>query len=222
MKFLTNLLFCSFLLVSSFPTQAALADITRIFHQTPTLKQFEVCQGGGCAQSNQLTIGEAEWSSVAQLFKPKASNSADERLQIGKAIGMLEQIVGAKNGTLSDRAGTFDNSEYKGQLDCNDEAINTTTYLRLLKSNGLMQFHEIEDMRTRNFFFTGWPHSTAVIHDIKTGERFAVDSWFYDNGHAAAIVPFATWKSGYKPDDSPIGKPRTTQLASPQDTNPQK
>ena len=33
-----------------------------------------------------------------------------------------------------------------------------------------MQFHEVEDMRTRNFFFTGWPHTTAVIRDIKTGE----------------------------------------------------
>ncbi len=221
MKFLTNLIFFSFLVFYfNSSTQAALADISRIFHQTPQLSQFEVCQGGGCAQSNQLTIGEAEWNSVAQIFTPKASNSVDERLQIGKAIGTLEQIVGAKNGTLGDRAGTFDNSDYKGQLDCNDEAINTTTYMRLLKSSGLMQFHEIEDMRTRNFFFTGWPHSTAVIRETKTGARFAVDSWFYDNGAPAIIVPFATWKAGYKPDDSPIGKPRAIQIASPEASKP--
>ena len=80
----------------------------------------------------------------------------------------------------------------------------------LLKLNGLMQLHEIEDMRTRNFFFTGWPHSTAVIRDIKTKERFAVDSWFYDNGYAATIVPFAVWKANYKPADSPIGKAKTS------------
>ncbi len=223
MSYLTNRLCYSLaqkvvwlLAFSPMVANAALTDINRIFKQTPSLQQFEVCQGGGCAQSNQLSISDAEWKSVAQIFNPKANNAADERQQISKAIGVLEQIIGAKNGTLGDRAGTFDNAEYKGQLDCNDEAINTTSYMRLLKSNGLMQFHEIEDMRTRNFFFTGWPHSTAVIHDIKTGERFAVDSWFYDNGHAATIVPFAKWKANYKPDDSPIGKPRATQLASPQ------
>ena len=86
----------------------------------------------------------------------------------------------------------------------------------LLASNGLMLLHAIEDTRTRNFFFTGWPHSTAVIHEIATGERFAVDSWFYGNGHAAAIVPFAQLKLGCKPEDSPIGKPRATLHASPE------
>ncbi len=217
MKFLINRLFFS-LLVFYFSTsaQAALTDISRIFRQTPSLNQFEVCQGGGCAQSNQLSISESEWNSVVQIFKIKANNASEERQQISKAIGVLEQIVGAKNGTSADLAGTFGNGDIPGQLDCNDEAINTTTYMRLLKSNGFMQFHEIEDMRTRNFFFTGWPHTTAVMHDIKTGDKYAVDSWFYDNGAPAVIVPFSLWKSGYKPADSPIGKPRTLKVSNPQ------
>ncbi len=221
MKFLTNLLFSSFfVLYFGSSAQAALADISRIFRQTPSLNQFEVCQGGGCAESNQVAISETEWKNVAQIFKIKATNSADERLQISKAIGELEQIVGAKNGTSTDLAGTFDSGNIPGQLDCNDEAINSTTYMRLLKQKGLIQLHEIEDTRTRDFFFTGWPHTTAVIHEIKTGERYAVDSWFYDNGTSATIVPFAMWKSGYKPDDSPIGKPRTTKLANPKSKSP--
>jgi hypothetical protein len=223
MKFLTNLLFFSFLcLYFNGNAAAALSDISRIFHQTPSLNQFEVCQGGGCAQFNQLSISQAEWDSVTQLFKIKATNSVEERIQISQAIGLLEQIVGAKNSTLGDLAGTFDNSDYKGQLDCNDEAINTTTYMRLLKLNGLMQLHEIEDMRTRNFFFTGWPHTTAVIRELKTSTRFAVDSWFYDNGHAATIVPFATWKANFQPVDSPIGKSHTNKSSNPQLSNVQK
>jgi hypothetical protein len=217
MKFLINRLFFSILFLGvNFSAQAALTDITRIFRQTPALSQFEVCQGGGCAQFNQLAISDAEWVRVAQLFKAKASNASEERQQISQAIGELEKIIGAKNGTATDLAGTFDNSETPGQLDCNDEAINTTTYMRLLKSNGLMQFHEIEDTRTRNFFFTGWPHTTAVIRETKTGARFAVDSWFYDNGHAATIVPFATWKANYKPEDSPIGKAHTAKSVQSQ------
>ena len=57
--------------------------------------------------------------------------------------------------TVGDKASTFDNSAYSGQQDCNDEAINTTGYLRLLKQAGYLTLHVIEDMRTRNFFFTG-------------------------------------------------------------------
>ena len=154
MKFLINRLFFSVITLGiNNDALAALSDISRIFHQTPSLNQFEVCQGGGCAQINQISISQTEWENVAQLFKIKAPNPAEERLQISQAIGLLEQIVGAKNGTATDRAGTFDNSDTAGQLDCNDEAINSTTYLRLLKSKGLMSLHEAEDMRTRNFFF---------------------------------------------------------------------
>lgn len=208
MKFLISQLFFSFLLSFNSLAFSALADISRIFHQNPSLKQFEICQGGGCAQDDKISLTPAEWQPVATLFVPAPANAQAERKQIALAIGVLEEIVGKKAGTSGDLAGTFSNSAYKGQQDCNDEAINSTTYMRLLKQNGLMQFHEIEDTRTRNFFFTGWPHATAVVREIKTGDRFAVDSWFYDNGHPATIVPFAVWKANYKPEDSPIGKAR--------------
>ena len=210
MKFLIRLLFCSLFFIAN--AQADIKDISRIYHGTPSLNAFEICQGGGCAEVSQLNLSQAEWQPISQIFSSKAQNASQERAQIAKAIGALESVVGVKIGTTSDRAGTFDNSNYQGQLDCNDEAINTTTYMRLLKQNGLMQHHEIEDTRTRNFFFTGWPHTTAVIHDIKTGERYAVDSWFYDNGAPAVIVPFAEWKANYEPADSPIGKSRGTAI----------
>lgn len=210
MRFQISRLFYSLVLFGiSFYAQADLNNVTRIFRQTPTLGQFEVCQGGGCLESNQLSINDAEWRSLLQVFKTKATSADEEREQIAKAIGEFERIVGAKNGTSADLAGTFFDGKLTGQLDCNDEAINTTTYMRLLKTNGLIQFHEVEDTRTRNFFFTGWPHTTAVIRDIKTNERYAIDSWFYDNGQPATIVTFAKWKANYKPEDSPIGKVKT-------------
>ena len=223
MKFLISQLFFSVIALGiNNHALAALSDISRIYRQIPSLNQFEVCQGGGCAQINQVSISQPEWENVAQLFKIKAANPPEERLQISQAIGLLEQIVGAKNGTATDLAGTFNNSDTPGQLDCNDEAINTTIYLRLLKSKDLMLQHVVEDTRTRNFFFTGWPHTTAVIRDIKTGERFAVDSWFYDNGHAATVVPFKTWKANFQPADSPIGKLRNAKPSKPEVSNLQK
>ena len=161
--------------------------------------------------ASKTLLTELEWSAVTRIFNVPAKNSDEERKKIALAIGVLEDIVGKKIGTTADLAGTFFDGKLAGQQDCNDEAINSTTYMRLLKSNGFIQFHEIEDMRTRNFFFTGWPHTTAVIRETKNGERYAVDSWFYDNGHAATIAPFKQWKANYQPEDSPINQPRSAQ-----------
>lgn len=203
------------------PAQAELTDISRIFRQIPSLNAFEICQGGGCAQVSTTSLTELEWNAATRIFSAPAKNiqeksaeeksEAVERQKIAQAIGMLEEMVGKKIGTTADLAGTFFDGKLTGQQDCNDEAINSTTYMRLLKQKGLMPVHEIEDMRTRNFFFTGWPHTTAVIREIKTGERYAVDSWFYDNGHAATIVTFKQWKANFQPADSPIHQSRRAQ-----------
>ena len=203
---LSSSLLLGAVLLFSFNARAAVADITHIYHQVPVLNGFDICMGGGCAEIKHVSLNYEEWQKIAVIFS-SAGTSPDakqERKLIADAIGALEKIVGAKTGATTDRAGTFGNSSYPGQLDCNDEAINSTTYMRLMRQNGLIRLHEVEDMRTRNFFFFGWPHSTAVIHEITTGDRYAVDSWFYDNGFPATIVPFALWKSGYIPPDSPI------------------
>lgn len=207
MSSLTNRLFFSFLsMFFANSAQAEFSDIQRLYRLTPDLNQFEICQNGGCAKVSKVMLSHDDWALIKSLFNEPTHIAAEERMNIAKAIGLFEQLVGSKAGTSGDLAGTFNNAY--GQQDCNDEAINTTTYMRLLKAAGYMPLHEIEDLRTRNFFFNGWPHTTAVIHEIATGERFAVDSWFYDNGHSATIVPFSVWKANYQPEDSPIGKAR--------------
>lgn len=184
--------------------QADLKDIYRIYHSQPSLQAFEICQGGGCPHTDVLQLTEAEWDNVARLFSPLPADAEAERAAVAQAIGVLEDLIGTKTGTAADRAGTFGNSEYQHQQDCNDEAINSTTYLRLLQQAGFLRFHHILDTRTRKFFFTGWPHTTAVIQQSDNHAEYAVDSWFYDNGHAASIVPMGVWKDGYVPADSPL------------------
>jgi hypothetical protein len=186
------------------PAYADLNDINRIYHTTPTLAAFEICQGGGCVQSDVLSLTSAEWESVIRLFTPLPLTADAERAAIAQAIGVLEDMVGTKIGTAADRAGTPNNRDYQHQQDCNDEAINSTTYMRLMQQDGLIQFHQILDTRTRKFFLTGWPHSAAVIKEQDSNAEYAVDSWFYDNGYPATIVPMGQWKSGYIPEDSPI------------------
>lgn len=201
-------LLCLVCFVIAGTANAAFSDITKIYHQEPTTHGFEICVGGGCAEVMQVALTEQEWQIVEGVFLQhgKVTDAAKEREKIALAIGVMETIVGKKTDTDGDLAGTFGNSNYVGQLDCNDEAINSTTYMRLMRGHGLVTFHEVTDMRTRNFFFSGWPHTTAVIRESATGEMFAVDSWFYDNGFPATIVPIADWISGFIPDDSPVLK----------------
>lgn len=210
MSYPMRLCLCSVLLWAAFSAEAAVSDISRIYKSSISLNAIEVCHGGGCATSQTIAITASEWQKIEALFAVNTQPSPEiftpelERKKIATAIGLLEDLVGAKTGTSNDRAGTFDNEDFPGQLDCNDEAINTTTYIRLMQQQGLLKFHAFEDLRRRNFFFDGWPHTTAMMHEIDSGKRFAVDSWFYDNGLPATIVPFEVWKDDYVPDDSPL------------------
>lgn len=199
-------LICSLLLAWSSLAHADFSDIARIYRQTPYVHDFEVCTGGGCVELKQVNMTHDDWQTVVHVFTQagEVNDAEEERALIAQAIGAMESVVGRLTDTATDLAGTFGNADYPGQMDCNDEAINSTTYMRLMRNYGLIKFHEIEDMRTRNFFFNGWPHSTAVIRETASGARFAVDSWFYDNGFPATIVPFNEWKSGYIPEDSPL------------------
>jgi hypothetical protein len=139
---------------------------------------------------------------VRALFEPPPQNAEQERETLRQAIGLMERIVGPKTGTDTDKAGTFGNSAYPGQLDCNDEATNSTTYMRLMAANGLLRFHHIEDTKTRGGFLIFGRHSTAAISETASGKLYAVDSWFYDNGNPAVVLPLETWQAGWRPSNT--------------------
>jgi len=177
-------------------------EMTRVLRQAPEIAAFSICHAGGCAKVSQAGLNAEEWQRIADACEHPLQTAAAERDCIAFTIGEFEALVGPRTGTDTDRGGTFGNSAYPGQMDCNDEAINTRTYLRLMEMHGLLRYHAIEDIRTRGFFFNRWPHTTAVIRELESGQRYAVDAWFYDNGHPAVVLPFERWKSGWKPVDS--------------------
>jgi hypothetical protein len=194
-------LLCSLLLLPL----AVLADgqaMTQVLQQTPTPRMFSFCWGGTCAEVLQTSLTEEEWEQVRSRFDPAPQHAEAEREVIRHAIGLLENLVGLKTGTAGDHAGTFGNSAYPGQLDCNDEATNTTSYLRMMVADGLIQFHDVLDTTTRGGFLIFGRHSSAVIAEKATGSRFTVDSWFYDNGEPAVVLPLRVWNNGWKPAES--------------------
>ena len=103
--------------------------------------------------------------------------------------------MGQLTGTWRDLAKNVKGAGQPGQLDCISESMNTTTYLQQLSDAGLLRWHGVEERRVRHplIFNVHW---TAVIRDDTTGIRYAVDSWFLDNGEPPFIQPLDQWLSG--------------------------
>ncbi len=162
----------------------------------PTPEAFSVCQDQGCRTLTVQSLAPAQWQALRALFG-HPPDAAAERRAIARVIARLEQWMGERTGTAADRPGTFAGLGRSGQMDCIDEATNTTSYLRLLEGAGLLAHHRVRDPATR-FGLLAWPHTTAVI-EASDGQRFAVDSWFEANGRPPHIVPFEAWRHGWRP-----------------------
>lgn len=168
----------------------------------PTPEHFDHCHDYGCRKITPVSLSPQDWKAIEALFTPRPKNANQERKVIAQAIGVFEQKVGAITGTQDDHYGTF----YQigtGQHDCVDESTNTTIYLSLLEQKGLMRYHTLRapNVRIPLINYLGrWPHQSAVIEETATGEAFAVDSWFHDNGFPAEIVPLKDWKAGWAPE----------------------
>lgn len=167
----------------------------------PTVEQFPHCYGYGCPSHALVELNSNNWKEIDAVFKPPIKNAEQERKRIEIAIGKFESIVGPLTGTDKDVGDTFKKMG-EGQLDCVDESTNSTIYLDLLKQRGLLKFHHIEQPQIRLPIVGGgfWVHQTAVITDDETGEEYAVDSWFDDNGKPAYVVPLDDWTHGWKPE----------------------
>lgn len=161
--------------------------------QDPRPEAFSVCHGFTCRLVSQLGLTPRQWLWITEPFGERARTAAQERAQIGVAIGRFEVVVGEMTGTSDDRAENASGTDWAYQMDCIDESTNSTTYLKLLIAGGLVVHHRIDDPVTRGFFLFGMPHTTAVIVEIGSGVQWAVDSWFFENGVPPVIVPLAQW-----------------------------
>ena len=162
-------------------------------------ESFQVCHGGSCDRVVTTGLLPDEWLAVVNAMTPAAPDPQTERRQLAEAIALFERSVGPKTGTAGDLGGTFGAFGKSGQMDCIDEATNTSTYLRIMAAAGLLRWHRVGATATRGFFLLGWPHTTAVISETVSGKHFAVDSWFHDNGQPPEIVALDIWRWGWSP-----------------------
>lgn len=180
--------------------ERARAALTHAETTPPVPSEFNYCYGHGCKYVARTTLTAGEWREIQRLFDPPSSNAMEERERLGAAVGLFETYVGAKLGTDADRGGTFEGFGRDGQLDCVDEATNTTSLLRMAEHDKLLKWHSVKAPVSRGISLSRWPHSTAAIVELKTEREYAVDSWFLDNGGDASVVMLEVWKSGWEPN----------------------
>lgn len=174
-----------------------------------SFSDFGLCSGYGCRTYHPTGFTESEWNRVEALFKAQATSPEEERRLIAKAIALMEQFIGPKTGTDIDKArAVVINFSTKGQMDCIDEAINSTTYIYLLRKYGLIKLHSLGKPVRRNLNDLSYPHSSATIHEIgkekiEEGDgHFVVDSWFHKNGARAEVIPVRIWKGRWYPNET--------------------
>jgi len=177
--------------------------VAKLVEANPTPAKFSVCHGNSCRLRSPISLSAAEWAQVRAVFDPAPVDAREERQRIARATGLLEILVGRQAGTLDDAPGMGVHWNPDGQLDCIDEATNSTEYLRMMAADGLIRFHEI-GLPANRFVITAWgPSNTATINERATGKVFAVDSYFRANGQPSDILPLDVWMAGWVPEDGP-------------------
>jgi hypothetical protein len=164
----------------------------------PTPDNFSICHNNGCAKFAFIHLSEPQWQHIESLFLPAATRAQQEREQIKLAIALLEFYSGEQSSIYQDQAENSLTAGINGQLDCIDEATNSTVYLRMLANAGLLKFHQQSSRTFRGGMII--PHNTATIIETESKQRYAVDSWFEKNGDPPYILPLSQWKKGWEPE----------------------
>lgn len=178
------------------------------------VERVKVCYNYGCLAQTVVEISDERLAEVERLLH-EATDAAGERAALGQAVGKMLAWAAEQSPIGSDRGGNYADMDAYGKMDCIDHSTTTTRLLRLIEAKGMLRFHHVLDPALRRRFLI-FEHYSAVIEEREPGssdcgcdgetdedpsKQFVVDSWFFDNGHAAAVMPLARWQAGEGPDE---------------------
>ncbi len=158
---------------------------------------LSICYNYGCRTIAHITLTAKDRTLLARhLASP---TPIAERQAIRGAIALMNRIAARTTPIAADRGGNLNDSG-DGRMDCIDHSENNTTFLRYFAEQGWLRFHWLSHIEWRAPLLLNL-HYTATLRDKQTGKRYAVDDWFFDHGHPAAVIPLATWLNGYSPSN---------------------
>ena len=158
----------------------------------------QICFDYACAHQAPARFDAERLVPIAAMMA-QAVSAADERRLIAAAIAQFYVAASTQSPIWRDRGGNRnDNTDLPGAMDCLDHAANTTTFLRLMQRSGMLRFHRVGEPAQRIRYFVA-EHWSARIVEIASDGEFVVDSWFFDLGTPAVVMPLAAWRAGDDP-----------------------
>ena len=154
------------------------------------------CHGYGCANRSAVRLSAGDMATLRRIVQSGSGSPAAERAAIGRADQWFERVAGAQTGTSGDGAkDVYQLFTPPGEIDCVDEAENTTTLLKLMEKRGWLKHHSVGRIDRRGFLVDGrYPHHTATIRETGSGRVWVVDSWVRANAQPPDIKPLEVWK----------------------------
>ena len=172
-------------------------------------ERISVCFNYGCLAQAEVVFNDEHLRELALLLG-EAQDAAQERAAISVAVGRLHGWAGQQSPISADRGGNYADDAVYGRMDCIDHSTTTTRLLQMMESQGMLRYHRVLEpvLRHRILIFD---HFSAQIEEIDDSTlaaegappgRYVVDSWFFDNGQPAAVMPLANWQAGESPNGS--------------------
>ncbi len=161
----------------------------------PDRARIHVCHGFNCYHTTRLDLTEADRGEFTSIMAAGAESAAAERAAISRAVAYFERRYTEVIGVRDLPESHIGQTGQIGQMDCIDESTNTRSLLLHLDLLGLLRHHSVEANISRGLIIDGtYYHSTAVVRE-RSGERWAVDSWYGAGGEAPEIKPLRQWMS---------------------------
>ncbi|WP_112662810.1 hypothetical protein [Microvirga flavescens] len=191
----------AFSCLTAFGAHAAAADAPRNWFRdqgyvAPLNGRIIACHGYGCARRTEIGVDSDWFTHVAGIMRAGRTSAQAERLALRDAVRIYTAHLAAQFGGPPDAPRSPPSlSGQVGQMDCLDEAANTTSLLLLLQERGLLAYHEVARPQSRGFFIDGrYPHFTAVIVQKEGHSQWAVDPWTSAPGSRPDLLPLEDWQ----------------------------
>ncbi len=160
----------------------------------PTAKWAVVCHGFGCNYRTEINLGGDDRARLAALLAPGRASPQAERRAIAAAVAWFDRRVGPAAGTTRRVALAHASSGDPGQMDCIDLSSNNTSLLLILEQLHLLTHHRVERPVSRGILIDGrLPHTTAVVRDLRSDRRWAIDNWTHKYGELPDVEPLDQW-----------------------------
>ena len=153
-----------------------------------------VCHGFGCAYQTPIQLRPGDIGQIRK-FLGTAEDAIDERRGLAATMAWFERRVAIEAGTAKARARAgLGMAGDPSQFDCLDKTTNTIGVLLVVAQLGLLRFHAIDTPESRGGIGS-LPHTSAVVREKESGQKWVIDGWTHNNGEYPDIMKLEKWKT---------------------------